>query len=327
MKVSVIIPVYKAEKYIYQCVESIQKQTYKNIEIILVDDGSPDNSPAICDELATKDSRIKVLHKPNGGASDARNVGVKSATGDYVLFIDSDDFLANNNCMEDMINEAEKTPECEFIGFNISYYYPTTKKIIPWVAYNNYITTTHSPEETIYYLVSSGVFPISPCGKLIKRELIQEKIKFIKGTTSEDIPWFIELLANSKYCRFVNKHIYMYRKENSASVSSSFSLKKFYDLYNILENGVKNRITQWNKENNDILLSFWAYELCILKGMLGYCPNDTKAEWRKKLDNYNWLFKYTLNPKVKLVSKIYRYLGNRVTYFLLYQYIKTRMNA
>ena len=94
--ISVIVPVYNAEKYLDKCVESIVNQTYKDLEIILVDDGSPDNCPAMCDEWAKKDGRIKVIHKSNGGVSSARNVGLDSFSGEYVTFIDSDDYIESS---------------------------------------------------------------------------------------------------------------------------------------------------------------------------------------------------------------------------------------
>lgn len=101
--ISIIVPVYKVEKYLDKCVESIVEQTYKNLEIILVDDGSPDNCPAMCDEWAKKDSRIKVIHKKNGGLSSARNAGLDGCTGDYIYFLDSDDYIADN-CIEMLFN-------------------------------------------------------------------------------------------------------------------------------------------------------------------------------------------------------------------------------
>ena len=97
--ISVIVPVYKVEKYLDRCVESIVNQTYKNLEIILVDDGSPDNCPAMCDAWAKKDSRIKVIHKENGGLSDARNAGMRLASGEYICFVDSDDWMDRNTEM------------------------------------------------------------------------------------------------------------------------------------------------------------------------------------------------------------------------------------
>ncbi len=95
-KISIIVPVYKVEKYIHQCIDSILKQTFTDIELILVDDGSPDSCGKICDEYAVKDRRVKVIHKENGGLSDARNTGVKCAKGEYISFVDSDDWIAPN---------------------------------------------------------------------------------------------------------------------------------------------------------------------------------------------------------------------------------------
>ena len=94
--ISIIVPIYNVEKYLQECIESLLKQTYKNIEIILVDDGSPDNCPQICDEFLKKDKRIKVFHKVNGGLSDARNYGLERATGNYICFVDSDDFVTED---------------------------------------------------------------------------------------------------------------------------------------------------------------------------------------------------------------------------------------
>ena len=122
--ISIIVPVYKVEKYLDKCVESIVEQTYKNLEIILVDDGSPDNCPAMCDEWAQKDSRIKVIHKENGGLSSARNAGLDACTGEYIYFLDSDDYIADNCIVIDVfsINKASKG-----ISFSRLYGYGTYK--------------------------------------------------------------------------------------------------------------------------------------------------------------------------------------------------------
>ena len=98
MRFSVIVPIYNVEQYLHKCVDSLINQTLSDIEIILVDDGSPDNSPAICDEYALKDSRIKVIHKVNGGLSDARNKGILAAEGDYLIFVDADDYIELDTC-------------------------------------------------------------------------------------------------------------------------------------------------------------------------------------------------------------------------------------
>ena len=109
IKISVIIPIYKVESYLRECVESVLRQTYQNLEIILVDDGSPDSCPQICEEYAIFDKRIKVIHKKNGGLSSARNEGFKHATGEYVLFLDSDDYWEKETAIQELIDKAERT--------------------------------------------------------------------------------------------------------------------------------------------------------------------------------------------------------------------------
>ena len=118
--ISVIVPIYNVEKYLDRCVGSIINQTYKNLEIILVDDGSPDNCPQMCDDYAKKDSRIKVVHKENGGLSDARNAGMKVATGEYVSFIDSDDYISLDfyeTLLETIVDNDSDIVECSVVKF------------------------------------------------------------------------------------------------------------------------------------------------------------------------------------------------------------------
>ena len=325
MLISVIIPVYKAEKYLEQCVTSVLNQTYRDVEIILVDDGSPDNCPAMCEGFAEKDNRIKVIHKLNGGLSDARNVGTRAATGDYLLYMDSDDFWSRTDDLEVLVGAAKETPECAFIGFNCSYYFEEDNTIIPWVMYDEEIVKTESTFKCIEKLVASGVFPMSACMKLIKRDCIQDKIEFIKGIYGEDIPWFIELLNNSDKCRFINHYMYMYRKGLSTSISGSFSYEKYSDLFAILKGGVELNKCTSDSRTRDALFSFWAYELCILRAMTGFMDKIQRKKELHTLYKYNWLFKYRLHPKVRKVALVQRYLGKRVTNFFLHQYLKTRL--
>lgn len=118
--VSVIVPVYKVENVLHYCIDSILNQTYKNFELILVDDGSPDNSGKICDKYAQKDNRIKVIHKENGGVSSARNCGIDAAKGKYICFVDSDDYPCKNYLF-DMVNMCTKFDGCDLLmdGFNV----------------------------------------------------------------------------------------------------------------------------------------------------------------------------------------------------------------
>ena len=161
MKVSFIIPIYKVEQYIDQCVESILCQTYSDIEVMLVDDGSPDNCPAKCDEWAKKDSRVKALHKLNGGLSDARNYGLEYATGEYVVFVDGDDFWLGKDNLEHLVAKAKEFPEVDFIGFNCSYYYSDSNTCKPWAKYVDELAKPHSNSETICLLTKTSSIVMS----------------------------------------------------------------------------------------------------------------------------------------------------------------------
>lgn len=325
MLISVIIPVYNVEKYLVKCVESVLHQTYTNIEIILVNDGSSDKSPEICDYFAAKDNRVKVIHKPNGGPSESRNTGLNLASGDYITFMDADDFWSDMGCLSKLVDEVKKTPECDFVGFNCSYYYEDVNKVVPWVKYDDEILKTTTSDVCIEKLVASGTFPMSQCMKIIRRERLQGNIEFIKGIYCEDIPWFIELLKKSDKCRFVNLYMYMYRKNVATSRSSSYSYKQFSDLLMLLREGVELNKKECIGQTQAAIFSFWAYELCILRAMTGFMNQEQRKEELNKLYEYNWLLNYQLHPKVKKVAMAQKYLGKRLTNYILYKYLQTRL--
>ncbi|WP_317340545.1 glycosyltransferase family 2 protein [Phocaeicola coprocola] len=326
MKVSFILPIYNVEKYLSECVESILVQTYRDFEILLVDDGSPDNCPALCDEWAKKDSRIKALHKPNGGLSDARNYGLKHAQGDYVVFVDSDDFWVNKDCLENLMNVVDVHPECDFIGFNCSYYYSDTKTFKKWVAYDESLSKPTDKDTVLCSLVASGTFPMSACLKIIKRKSLSEiNLHFIKGLLSEDIPWFINLLEGAKKCMFINDYIYAYRQGVVGSISNSFSVRNFNSILRIIDNELqKLEGRTFNEKTKDYIKSFLAYELCICLGGLGQLEKSVRNEYYEKLKPYKWLLKFCQNPKVKKVSILNSLVGFRLTRFFLEFYFSRR---
>lgn len=326
MKVSFILPIYNVEKYLSECVESILVQTYSDFEILLVDDGSPDNCPALCDEWARKDDRIKALHKPNGGLSDARNYGLEHAQGDYVVFVDSDDFWVNKDCLENLMNVVDVHPECDFIGFNCSYYYYDTKTFKKWVAYDESLSKPTDKDTVLCSLVASGTFPMSACLKIIKRKSLSEiNLHFIKGLLSEDIPWFIDLLEGAKKCMFINDYIYAYRQGVVGSISNSFSVRNFNSILRIIDNELqKLEGRTFNEKTKDYIKSFLAYELCICLGGLGQLEKSVRNEYYEKLKPYKWLLKFRQNPKVKKVSILNSLVGFRLTRFFLEFYFSRR---
>ena len=326
MKVSFILPIYNVEKYLSECVESILAQTYSDFEILLVDDGSPDNCPVLCDEWAKKDSRIKALHKPNGGLSDARNYGLEHAQGDYVVFVDSDDFWVNKECLQRLMNVVDAHPECDFIGFNCSYYYSDTKTYNKWVAYDESLSKPTDKNTVLCSLVASGTFPMSACLKILKRKaLLEINLNFIKGLLSEDIPWFIDLLEGAKKCMFINDYIYAYRQGVVGSISNSFSVRNFNSILRIIDNELqKLEGRTFNEKTKDYIKSFLAYELCICLGGLGQLDKSVRNEYYEKLKPYKWLLKFRQNPKVKKVSILNSLVGFRLTRFFLEFYFSRR---
>ena len=327
--ISIIVPIYKVEIYIRECIDSILSQTYQHLEIILVDDGSPDNCPLICDHYALQDKRVKVIHKKNGGLSDARNAGLKEATGDYILFIDSDDYWSPPTTIEELVNILQQTAKAyDFICFNCQYYYQRDHLFKPCPPYPETVTNYHDYQSAIVSLIASGLFPMSACTKLIKKDfLIRNNIRFIKDLTCEDIPWFIEVLTSSHNFKFINQYYYIYRKQTGNSISSSFSEKKYNDLFSILKNEIKNIQTKIiNPEVRNALLSFMAYEYCTLIGTVNNFPRHKRKQQFQKLEKYKWILQYNLNPKVRKVKLLLRLTGAHLTRWALSFYIKKRVN-
>ena len=211
-KVSVIVPVYNAEKYLSECVDSILAQTLRDIEVLLVDDGSTDGSPALCDHYAKKDSRVHVIHKPNGRAASARNAGLKIAQGEYIAFVDSDDWIEPDMYEKMLVANAEVCL-CDYVRFQGDNEFPFSQPNIRAGFYDK----SQICKEIYPHLVMDGVeYPItiSNWAMLIKRSIIQEHgLSYREDILiSEDAPFGSEVLycANS-FAYLKNQHLYHYR--------------------------------------------------------------------------------------------------------------------
>lgn len=230
--ISVIIPVYKVEKYLEKCVDSVINQTYDNLEIILVDDGSPDNCPKMCDEYAKKDKRIKVIHKENGGLSDARNVGIKNSNGEYIGFVDSDDWVSKD-MYKDLYNLIIKTQS----DIAISEIIRTNDES---VIINNIdeIITEFNQKEYLkrYFKIGFQTTEYYAVNKLYKRNIIKED-QYPIGLTSEDVFGTYKAILNAKKIVKTNKIHYFYRY-NENSITGKFS-KKDFDLLKIWDKVVE----------------------------------------------------------------------------------------
>ena len=214
-KISVVIPVYKCEDTISKCIESILNQSYKNLEVILIDDGSPDNSGKICKEYSKRDNRVKVIHKKNGGVSSARNLGIDEATGDYITFIDSDDTL-ELEAFEVLINEISNN-NLDLIMFGMKFDYYIQGRLVKSdikVIENNLMFKDGNIKNEFFNLYNSNYLS-SSCNKLIRLDLIKNNnIRFNeKLTIYEDLEFVIRTLFSTRRIMATKEWFYNYRNE------------------------------------------------------------------------------------------------------------------
>ena len=326
MRISVIIPVYKVEAYLKECVDSVLSQTYKEIEVILVDDGSPDRCPEICDEYAQKDTRVRVIHKKNGGLSDARNAGLEQMTGDYVIFLDSDDWWVDNKVLEELVGLIN-TYKADVVQFDrITYtsdgkiHYPNTdnlKKIndLPF-------------DDAVLELSKNGKFDISAATKIVKSSIIKDnKARFIKGIYSEDIDWTFNLFQFIHSIAGIERPIYCYRKR-VGSITDNVGEKNINDQLCIVENWAPKVLhnSDYSEKLKYALLGELCYQYFILRGNI--LRIDKKATslkiLQKRIDNLDWLQKYSLSKKTRLAYYCSRLFGEKLSSKLMLFYIRTK---
>ena len=222
--ISVIVPIYNVENYLQKCIDSIINQTYKNLEIILVDDGSPDNCGRMCDVYALKDDRIKIIHKNNGGLSDARNVGLDAAAGDYIGFIDSDDSI-HREFYEVLINLIFKynadIAQCGFLRVNED----AVNNFNEDKPYADEKITLMSNCEALDNLYNENyVNTVIVCNKLYKRELFEDT-RFPKGKTQEDEFTTYKLLFSAKKVVSTSRQMYYYMKRTGSIMGCGFNIE------------------------------------------------------------------------------------------------------
>lgn len=209
-QISVIVPVYKVEKYLSRCIESILSQTYLDWELLLIDDGSPDKSGEICDLYAMEDLRIKVFHKQNEGVSSARNLGIDNAIGQWVMFVDADDWLSVK-CLEICMNEVYKY-NLDAIQFSYKSVYPNGR-----IEYHNKQNTSVLPPNQ--YL-NQNSYNVSICGGLYRRQIIVDaSLKFLTELKlAEDQIFVLSFLRNASRIRFVDYPLYFYFQHPESAV-------------------------------------------------------------------------------------------------------------
>lgn len=244
---SIIIPVYKVEKYVGRCIESVINQSFKDWEMILVDDGSPDRSGAICEEYAKRDSRLTVRHFENGGQSRARNRALDSPlNGEYIIFIDSDDYWENSDGLQMIADRITVHHEDVVLFEGHCLDYRTNKKKRYRGDYDLELIDQGNKTETLNYLVKSKNFPGSAWIFTVKRNLIEQYgIRFPVDVTAEDFYWQSSLMYYANTIGAVNNNLSVYVVNREGSITSKAKVSGI--------RGVHYAIEQWSDKKDKIL--------------------------------------------------------------------------
>lgn len=292
--VSIIVPIYKVEPYLRRCLDSIVNQTYTNLEIILVDDGSPDGCSQICDEYAARDKRIVVIHKENGGLSDARNVGTLKSKGKYIYYLDSDDTI-EASCIASMLEFVKKYPEAEIVIGEMQTIPPSSMYENKRCKSIDYLSNNLDIRKSFFRITDR--LPVNACNKLIKKDFItKNNLSFQKGLLHEDELWMFYVAQIATKMAFIHMPTYN-RYINPNSITTSTPLEK--------------RTLAWKVILTEIFKNIAGPSP---KEQLLYALNQLRYYYNPKIDKYEKIwseaFSQLKKQKLHLLNILYRIYKN-----------------
>ena len=311
-KISIIVPVYKVEQYLEKCVNSITSQTYKNLEIVLVDDGSPDGSPALCDKLAKSDKRIKVIHKENGGVSSARNEGLAQATGDYVAFVDSDDWI-DETMYEEMMNLALESKSDMVFAKTRQIYADGT------ISHINEINLTKLRNKEIIYFFSNArsgqdfvcIFG-GPCRMLVDSKIAKACLFSTKLKHGEDLFYVLDCVEKAEKIEVLEKYFYNYFF-NTSSVTNSIGKNYFKNIKDL-----HIYAKQYIKEHN-LDFDFLINQAYLYRNVINRAKDKDFVKQIKELEKTDADFRECFNKQnYKKAQKFEIGFKQKVRNFLMY---------
>ncbi len=310
---SIVVPVYKTEDFIDECVNSVLTQTFDDFELILVDDGSPDRCPQICDDYSNSDSRVHVIHKQNGGLSSARNAGMTVMNGLYLLFLDSDDFWNDQNMLKILYNKISETGD-EIVLFGCTDFNMITgNKIISRSAYDLRLISENNYSKTLHYLLSSKMIPGGSTIFTISTSVLKNVDFFFKeGIQDEDYDYVLTSFINAKSITAIDNPFYMYRQGRDNSITGVSSIKMI--------EGIEYTLNKWlplAKQIDDSVLqrdvlNYLAFIYTTGFVVLGRLP---KQDGKRALDimrRNKSILKYGYWRKTKIIRFADALLGDRV---------------
>ena len=323
MTVSVVIPVYNVKPYLRRCVQSVLRQTYRDLEVIIVDDGSNDGSAELCDALGATDKRIIVIHQQNQGLSAARNTGIRNATGTYIMFLDSDDAWLSDNGLEELMQANQASSD--LIAFKNVDFWPKGHR-----SHNEDYDLAHINElpdaQAVFsFLVRTQTFRMSACFIIVRKEiLINHHIFFPEHIISEDLTWSLKLWQHIQTVVFTNLEFYGYHHRRDSISTTTANTIEAYRNYDAIFN-------YWNKqcenecENAEAIRVFMA-DMWVSRGYNYHLlPTSDKPEALFILGQHASLLNYAETRKSKRTSCVFSFLGIKSTVALLGLYWQMRM--
>lgn len=297
IKISVIVPVYNVEQYLDECLESITGQSYNNIEIILVDDGATDSSGAKCDIWSDKNARIKTIHKENGGLSSARNAGTMQAKGDYIIFIDSDDYWDDRFFLEKAVDKLQET-DSDLLLFGM-------KKVR-----GQDVTEIESPEcmDSLQEAIKQGYLRSCACNLLVKLRLIKEEaICFREGVINEDLEWATRIYISANSAVAVSWSPYCYR-QREGSITHISSAKHVNDVCDNYKRCLE-LISCMTQEKKDSYYYFLARAFSMLMVNVAGIDNKARRKYFPFLRENVWILDYNTRNREKIIRISVKLLG------------------
>lgn len=323
---SVIIPVYNVEPYLRQCVDSVLNQNLEDYELILVDDGSPDSCPQICDQYALENLNVRVIHKENGGLSSARNAGLHIAQGDYIAFMDSDDWWNPKVSVNRMLGVVRDNQDADvFLFSGLDYvegvgYYERADSV------QNLGGNRYNAIKYYKVMLSSGNLQVHAATKILKTKFLREnKLGFKNGLKGEDNEWMIRLLRFNPSIMILPDQLYIYRTGRPDSITATIKSSNVSDLLQIVESSIEYyKITDANSTLMEFELCFCAYLWFCALGLSGSLNSEENEDLTKLFVKTSLVCTYSNSRKTVIAYILYRTIGLNKTRFVLHTYIRIK---
>lgn len=310
MLFSIIVPVYNVETYLRECIESVLTQEYSDYELILVDDGSKDNSGCICDEYAQKDERITVIHQENAGQAVARNTGTSVAKGGYIVYLDSDDYICDKKFL---LKLAEKTKQgTDVIFYGYKKFFQKTQTFGEDICQYP-VLQGEQPEKAIQLLLETDTYDGSPWNKTVKKSFLDDnKIAFVPKMISEDSDWFLQVVTKAKTYDNINEAFVVYR-QREGSTSHAPKVKSLTDNIRILQTWSA-RFEEYGLDEKfkaslkSVLARYYANMLVLYARF----PKEQVNEYFKQVKDLQYLLKYSVTKRARIVKTFCAVFGVRL---------------